>query len=124
MTLTVEAAEVLAAASLMESATRLRATADRLVRQAESIEAEVQTMGRGPTRQLLKGAPIIDKLTELIPAGLEFHYTHADRLLRAAGWTLRGVNATNTLLANLNRSDRVENLGNRTGMYRIREAQS
>jgi hypothetical protein len=117
-----------------EQAERLRALAERIeTRTAEDRNALADLEGvLGASAQLgiddfdrrLGGQRLervaIRLLEEHPGAAEEIHYRAWFDLIREAGYEISGKNPLGTLLAQLNRSDAVERVGNRTGLYRLR----
>lgn len=55
-------------------------------------------------------------------AGVEVHYREWFELLRAKGHLVAGKEPLNTFLTQINRSEAIENVGRRTGRYRLSSA--
>lgn len=119
-----------------ECAARLRAPADHAEAQAardERILAELKS-ALGMTAQLrledldpwLRGQRLEEIAIELLRAQPDFgqpiHYREWFALLRRAGHHVAGKDPLATFLAQLNRSATVEPVGQRSGLYRLRDA--
>jgi hypothetical protein len=61
----------------------------------------------------------IDVLEAELGAGAEVHYREWFELLRSRGHLVAGKEPLNTFLSQINRSDAVERVGRRTGIYRL-----
>jgi hypothetical protein len=64
----------------------------------------------------------IDALEAEFGATAEVHYRQWFELLRSRGHLIAGKEPLNTFLSQINRSDEVERVGRRTGVYRLSRA--
>jgi hypothetical protein len=64
----------------------------------------------------------IDVLESELGASAEVHYRQWFELLRSRGHLVAGKEPLNTFLSQINRSDEVERVGRRTGVYRLNRA--
>lgn len=105
---------------------------DRLTHDERMLEDINSVLGKSPQLRLedanvrLRGqrleAVAIEVLTEERGAEVEVHYREWFELLRANGHLVAGKEPLNTFLAQINRSDAVERVGRRTGLYRLAQA--
>jgi hypothetical protein len=119
-----------------ERADRLRALADHSEAQAardEQLLAELEAaLGLADQLRLedldprLGGQRLEQVAVELLRQEREFgetiHYRDWFALIRKAGYHVSGKDPIATFLAQLQRSDEVEPVGRRTGLYRLRAA--
>lgn len=117
-----------------ERATQLRALADHAEAQAQRDERVLEEIGAvvGMTTQLrledvdprLRGPRLEEIAVNLLRnanAGKEgLHYREWFALLRSAGHHVGGKDPLATFLAQINRSQAIERIGQRTGRYRLR----
>lgn len=119
-----------------ERADRLRALADHLDEQASQDEHALRELEGvlGLAAQLkieqldheLGGRRLqeiaVAVLSKEIQPGQAVHYRDWYALLCAAGYRARGKDPLASFLAQINRSDRIEPIGGRSGRYRLRVA--
>lgn len=123
-------------ADARERADRLRALADHvdeLARRDEHALHELEgALGIAPQLQIeqldheLGGRRLqeiaVEILAREITPGQTIHYRDWYALLCAAGYRARGKDPLASFLAQINRAERVEPLGARSGRYRLRAA--
>lgn len=117
-----------------EQAERLRALADRIedgvekdllaLKEAKEILGESSQLGLGDFDLRLGGKRLEEVAIEVLrsrddPAA-EIHYRDWFKLINDAGFRVGGQVPLNTFLAQLQRSEAVENMGRRTGLYRLK----
>jgi hypothetical protein len=117
-------------------AERLRALADHLEHQASqdqralgelegalglAAQLQIEQLDRDLGGKRLQEIAIEVLSKEIIP-GQTVHYRHWYALLCAAGYRARGKDPLASFLAQINRSELIEPVGNRTGRYRLRAA--
>lgn len=116
-----------------ERAERLRALADQATAQAEEQERSLrdlaELLGIDPQLRLeeldtrLRGQRLqeiaIRVLRERHPMGEPIHYRQWYSLLRDAGYMVGGKDPMATFLASVTRSEEVESVGRRSGLYLI-----
>jgi hypothetical protein len=117
-----------------DQAERLRNLADRIDEQTgrdRSLLGELErALGRAVQLSLddldgrLRGQRLHDVavklLEERLGRGQEIHYREWFQLLQEQGYRVGGKDPLGTFLAQINRSEAIESLGNRSGRYRLR----
>jgi hypothetical protein len=119
-----------------EQAERLRLLADRIDDQTQRERALLEqlesALGRSVQLSIndldgrLRGQRLLDVaitlLEEQMGRGQEIHYREWFQLLQNHGYRVGGKDPVATFLAQINRAEAVESLGNRSGRYRLRAA--
>lgn len=119
-----------------EQAERLRLLADRIddqtQRERSLLEQLEAALGRSVQLSIddidgrLRGQRLLDVaikvLDEQVGRGHEVHYRDWFQLLQNHGYRVGGKDPLGTFLAQINRAEAVEKVGNRTGRYRLRAA--
>lgn len=119
-----------------EQAERLRLLADRIddqtQRERSLLEQLESALGRSVQLSIddlegrLGGQRLLDVavklLEEQVGLGRDVHYRDWFQLLQNHGYRVAGKDPLGTFLAQINRAEVVEKLGNRSGRYRLRAA--
>jgi hypothetical protein len=105
---------------------------DRLAHDERMLDDIDSVLGRSPQLRLedadirLRGRRLeqvaIDVLEAEFGTGAEVHYRQWFELLRSRGHLVAGKEPLNTFLSQISRSDAVERVGRRTGVYRLNRA--
>jgi hypothetical protein len=120
----------------VEQAERLRVLADRIDEQTQrdrSLLDQLEgALGRGVQLSIddldgrLRGQRLLDSAIKLLEEqrgrGQEIHYREWFQLLQNHGYRVGGKDPLGTFLAQINRAEAVENVGKRTGRYRLKAA--
>lgn len=120
----------------VEQAERLRLLADRIDDQTQRERALLEqlesALGRSVQLSIndldgrLRGQRLLEVaialLEEKMGRGQEIHYRDWFQLLQNHGYRVGGKDPVATFLAQINRAEAVESLGNRSGRYRLRAA--
>jgi hypothetical protein len=120
----------------VDQAERLRLLADRIDDQTQRERALLEqlesALGRSVQLSIndldgrLRGQRLLDVaitlLEEQMGRGQEIHYREWFQLLQNHGYRVGGKDPVATFLAQINRAEAVESLGNRSGRYRLRAA--
>lgn len=120
----------------VDQAERLRLLADRIDDQTQRERALLEqlesALGRSVQMSIndldgrLRGQRLLDVaitlLEEQVGRGQEIHYREWFQLLQNHGYRVGGKDPVATFLAQINRAEAVESLGNRSGRYRLRAA--
>jgi hypothetical protein len=120
----------------VDQAERLRLLADRIDDQTQRERALLEQLesALGRSAQLsindldgrLRGQRLLDVairlLEEQMGRGQAIHYREWFQLLQNHGYKVGGKDPVATFLAQINRAEAVESLGNRSGRYRLRAA--
>ena len=111
----------------------IAASIEARLRQDERLLDEINSaLGRVPQLRLedadvrLRGrrleAVALEVLERRVGLGSEVHYRDWFELLREEGHLVAGKDPVNTFLSQISRSDAVEKVGRRTGLYRLSPA--
>jgi hypothetical protein len=110
----------------------VRELEDRLAHDEHVLREIDEVLGREPQLRLddanmrLRGRRLEDVALKVLVdeygPEAEVHYREWFELLRAKGHLVAGKEPLNTFLAQINRSQAVERVGRRTGLYRIAKA--
>lgn len=94
----------------------------RLLREIEELTDRRPQMRLERLDRELRGRRLREIAVEVLRRrgnGDAVHYREWFSLLRAEGWEVRGRDPLNTFLTELGRTDGVERVGQRTGLYRL-----
>jgi hypothetical protein len=118
-----------------EQLERVRAVAERIeerLRHDESVLEEIEsTLGRSSQLRIeeanfrLRGQRLETVAIDVLRKRgekIEVHYRDWFDLVRDEGHLVAGKNPVNTFLSQINRSEAVEKVGRRTGLYRLVES--
>lgn len=98
------------------------ATDQRLLREIEELTDRRPQMRLERLDRELRGRRLREVAVDVLRHrgnGDAVHYREWFGLLRAEGWEIRGRDPLNTFLTELGRTDGVERVGQRTGLYRL-----
>lgn len=98
------------------------ATDQRLLREIEELTDRRPQMRLERLDRELRGRRLREVAVEVLRRrgnGDVVHYREWFGLLRAEGWEISGRDPLNTFLTELGRTDGVERVGQRTGLYRL-----
>ena len=108
--------------AIVEQLEQQLATDQRLLREIEELTDRRPQMRLERLDRELRGRRLREVAVEVLRRrgnGGAVHYREWFGLLRAEGWEIRGRDPLNTFLTELGRTDGVERVGRRTGLYRL-----
>lgn len=108
--------------AIVEQLEEQLATDQRLLREIEELTDRRPQMRLERLDRELRGRQLREVAVDVLRLrgnGDAVHYREWFGLLRAEGWEIRGRDPLNTFLTELGRTDGVERVGQRTGLYRL-----
>lgn len=108
--------------AIVEQLEEQLATDQRLLREIEELTDRRPQMRLERLDRELRGRRLREVAVDVLRLrgnGDAVHYREWFGLLRAEGWEIRGRDPLNTFLTELGRTDGVERVGQRTGLYRL-----